>query len=159
MHGRPTMKSISARECSRVVDFQHVSNDQSCLSDICHIQPHIFLSLASFSSTGIFSSNLDISCLFPDEWNIESNELHPWSCNEAQNLLEPQDDPWTIYRTPSTSSRKHFTSHIFNLLRMWLIPTSVFWAVMTSSLIVGMRAMLVNIPCGITRILGSSRSQ
>jgi hypothetical protein len=63
------------------------------------------------------------------------------------------------HKTPSTSSWKHFTLPNLNLLRMWPIPMSVLWAMMTSSLIVGIRATLVNVPCGMTWRLGFSRSQ
>jgi hypothetical protein len=61
--------------------------------------------------------------------------------------------------TPSASCWKHWASPNSNLWRIWPIPTSVLWAVMTSSLMVGMRAMLFNLPCGTTRRLGSSKSQ
>jgi hypothetical protein len=63
------------------------------------------------------------------------------------------------HRTPSTSCRKHWASPNSNFWRIWPIPTSILWAVMISSLIVGMRAMLFNLPCGTTRKPSSSRSQ
>jgi hypothetical protein len=63
------------------------------------------------------------------------------------------------HRTLSASYRKHCVSPNSNLLRRCPIPTSVFWAKMTSSLMVEMRAMLFNLQCGTTQWLGSSRSQ
>jgi hypothetical protein len=63
------------------------------------------------------------------------------------------------HRTPSTSSRKHFASPNTNLLRMWLILTSIRWVVMTSSLIVEIRAILFNAPYETTRRLGSFKWQ
>jgi hypothetical protein len=63
------------------------------------------------------------------------------------------------HRTPSTSYRKHCASPNSNLLRRCPIPTSVFWVAMTSSLMVGIGAMLFKLPCGTTQRLGSPRSQ
>jgi hypothetical protein len=63
------------------------------------------------------------------------------------------------YRTPSTSCRKHWASPNSNLWRRWRIPMSILCAAMMSSLIVGMRAMLFNLPWGTTRRLGSLGSQ
>jgi hypothetical protein len=63
------------------------------------------------------------------------------------------------HRTPSMSSWKHFTLPNLNLLWMCPIPTSIFWTSMTSSLMVGTRAILNYVPCGTTRRLSSSRSQ
>jgi hypothetical protein len=63
------------------------------------------------------------------------------------------------HRTPSASCRKHWASPNSILWWRWLIPTSVLWAAMMSSLIVGMRAILFNLPCGTTQRLGSSGSQ
>jgi hypothetical protein len=63
------------------------------------------------------------------------------------------------HRTPSASYRKHSVSPDSILWWRWLIPTSILWAAMMSSLIVGMRAMLFSLPCGTTRRLGSSGSQ
>jgi hypothetical protein len=63
------------------------------------------------------------------------------------------------HRIPSASYRKHYASPNFNLLRRCPIPTSIFWAAMTSFLIVGMRAMLFKLSCGTTRRLGSFGSK
>jgi hypothetical protein len=63
------------------------------------------------------------------------------------------------HRTTSVSSRKHWDSPNSNLRWRWPIPTSVLWAAMMSSLMVGVRAMLFNLPCGTIRRLGSSGSQ
>jgi hypothetical protein len=63
------------------------------------------------------------------------------------------------HRTPSISYQKHCASPNSNLLRVCLIPTPIFWAAMTSSLMVGMRAMLFNLPCGKIWRLSSSGSQ
>jgi hypothetical protein len=63
------------------------------------------------------------------------------------------------YTTPSTSCQKHCASPNSNLWRIWLIPTSVLWAAVTSSLMIGMRAILFNLPCGTTRRLSASESQ
>jgi hypothetical protein len=62
------------------------------------------------------------------------------------------------HRTPSASCRKHCASPNSSLRWIWPIPTSVLWATMTSFLMVGMRAMLFNLPCGTTRRLDSSGS-
>jgi hypothetical protein len=67
---------------------------------------------------------------------------------------------WSLnHRTPSASYQKHWASPNSILRWMWPIPMSVLWAVMMSSLIVGMGAMLLNLPCETTRILSSSGSQ
>jgi hypothetical protein len=67
---------------------------------------------------------------------------------------------WCLnYRIPSASCRKHWASPISNLRWKWPIPTSVLWIAMTSSLIVGMRARLFNLPRGTTQRLDSSGSQ
>jgi hypothetical protein len=63
------------------------------------------------------------------------------------------------HRTSSASCRKHYASPNSTLLRRCLIPSSIFWAVMTSSLMVGIRVMLFKLPRGTTRRLGSSGSQ
>jgi hypothetical protein len=63
------------------------------------------------------------------------------------------------HRTASASCQKHWASPNSNLRWRWPIPTSVLWVAMTSSLMVGIMAMLFNLPCGTTRRLGSSRSQ
>jgi hypothetical protein len=63
------------------------------------------------------------------------------------------------HKTPSGSSWKHCASPNSNLLQIWPISTSVCWAAMTSSLIVGMRAILFKTPWGITWRLDSSGSQ
>jgi hypothetical protein len=63
------------------------------------------------------------------------------------------------HRTPLASCQKHWVSPNSNLQQRWPIPTSVLCAVMTSSLIVGIRNMLFNLPCGMTWRLGSSGSQ
>jgi hypothetical protein len=63
------------------------------------------------------------------------------------------------HRTPSVSYRKHWASPNSNLQWRWPIPTSILWAAMTSSLIVGIKSILFNLPCGTTQRLGSSGSQ
>jgi hypothetical protein len=63
------------------------------------------------------------------------------------------------HRTPSASCRKHCSSPNSNLVQRCLIPMSIFWVAMTSSLMVGIRAMLFKLPCGTTRRLISSGSQ
>jgi hypothetical protein len=63
------------------------------------------------------------------------------------------------HRTLSASYRMHGASPNSNLRWRWHIPTSVLWAAMTSSLMVGTRAMLFSLSCGTTRRLGSSASQ
>jgi hypothetical protein len=62
------------------------------------------------------------------------------------------------HNTPWASSWKYFASPNCYLLLMCPIPSSIFYAVMTSSLIDGMRARLCNTPWGITQRLGSSGS-
>jgi hypothetical protein len=67
---------------------------------------------------------------------------------------------WSLnHRTPSASCRKYWASFNSNLRWRWPIPTSIFCAVMMCSLIVGMRAMLFNLPCGTTQRLDYSESQ
>jgi hypothetical protein len=62
------------------------------------------------------------------------------------------------HRTPSSSYQKHWVSPNSNLWWIWPIPISILWVVIMSSLMVGMRAMLLSLPCGITRRLDSSGS-
>jgi hypothetical protein len=77
-------------------------------------------------------------------WSSKSFRTMRWSSN---------------YRTPSVSCQKHWASPNSNLRRRWLIPTFVLLAAMTSSLMVGMRAILFNLPCVTTQRLGSLGSQ
>jgi hypothetical protein len=77
-----------------------------------------------------------------------------WSLRSFRTTRRPLN-----HRTPSTSCRKHWTSPNSNLQWIWPIPTSILWAARTSCLIVGMRAMLFNLPCGTTQRLGSFGSQ
>jgi hypothetical protein len=63
------------------------------------------------------------------------------------------------HKTPSASSWKYCDAPNCSLLQIWTISASIFWAAITSYLIVGMRAMLVNVPCGTTQRLSSSRWQ
>jgi hypothetical protein len=63
------------------------------------------------------------------------------------------------HRTPSASCQKHRTSSNSSLRWRWPIPSSVLRAATTSSLIVGIRDILFNLPCGTTRRLGSPGSQ
>jgi hypothetical protein len=95
--------------------------------------------------------------LFFKSWYLEkwaSSMILRWSSKSIGTTR------WSLnHRTPSVSSQKHWASPNSNLQRIWPIPTFVLWAAMTSSLIVGIRAMLFNLPCGITQRLGSSGSQ
>jgi hypothetical protein len=78
------------------------------------------------------------------QWSSKFFETTRWSLN---------------HRTPSESYKKYCASPNSNLLQRCSIPLSVFWAVMISSLMVGIRAMLFRLPCETTRRLGSSGSQ
>jgi hypothetical protein len=142
---------ISTRECSMVAGFWRVSNDRPWLFDRCHTQTHILLSLTSSLSTKNSSSN-PRWIEYREQW---ASSMILWRSSKSFRTTRRSLN----HRTPSASCQKHWASPNSDLRRRWLIPTSVLWAVMTSFLMVGMRAMLFSLPCGIMWRLDSSGSQ
>jgi hypothetical protein len=89
---------------------------------------------------------------YREQW--ASSMILRWSSKSFRITRRPLN-----HKTLSTSCRKHWASPNSNLRWRWPISTPVLWVAMTSYLIVGMRAMLFNLPCGIIWRLGSSGSQ
>jgi hypothetical protein len=89
---------------------------------------------------------------YREQW--ASSMMFQWSSKSFRTTRRSLN-----HRTLSTSYRKYWASPDSILWRRWSISTSVLWAAMMSSLIVEMKAMLFNLPYGITQRLGYSGSQ
>jgi hypothetical protein len=161
--GKPTMKSI------QMFSHFHSRMLQGCrflvglewsaltLRNVSHSDTYFAISLFILIHGKLFFKSWYI--LLVPGW-IEYLEQWAASMILQRSSTFFETTRWCLnHRNPSASCRKYYASPNSNLLWRCSIPTFIFWAAMTSSLMVGIRVMLFELPCGTTQRLGSSGSQ